>query len=91
MTDFFNSGDAWLVIGLALIILEIVGNLGYISISFGIGSIATGLLAKLGGVPNLFNTNWADELLIAAVCSLIALLALRYVFRRAPAKDINDY
>ena len=91
MIEFFNNGNAWLVIGVALIILEIVGSLGYISLSFGIGSIATGLLTKLGVVPNLFNANWADELLIAAICSLVALFALRYFFHRTPTEDINDY
>ncbi len=91
MIEFFTNGNGWLVAGLVLIILEIVGSLGYVSISFGLGCIATGLFAKLGVVPSFFAANWADELLIAAVCSLTALLALRYFFRRLPSEDINDY
>jgi membrane protein implicated in regulation of membrane protease activity len=91
MIEFFTNGNGWLVAGLALIILEIIGSLGYVSISFGLGSIATGLLVKLGTMPTMFASTWADELLVAAICSLLALLALRHFFRRTPSKDINEY
>lgn len=91
MTDFFSNGNAWLVAGLVLIIIEMVASMGYITLSFGLGSMATGVLVKLGVMPRWFDTSWADELLIAGVVSVIALVALRTFFKPAQTEDINQY
>jgi len=91
MIEFFQNGNGWLVVGLLLIIVEMVLNLGYVSISFGIGAIATGLLIKGDLIPTVFDTGLVDELLIEGVVSVLALIALRVIFNRKGDPDINKY
>jgi membrane protein implicated in regulation of membrane protease activity len=89
--DFFTNGNGWLILGLGLIIIEMVLNLAYISISFGIGSILTGLLIKLNLIPTLLDSGLIDELLIVGIISVIALIALRLLFNKKSDQDINQY
>ncbi|NRP36772.1 hypothetical protein XMD579_001597 [Marinobacterium sp. xm-d-579] len=89
--DFFTNGNGWLILGLGLIIIEMVLNLAYISISFGIGSILTGLLIKLNLIPTLLDSGVIDELLIVGIISVIALIALRALFNKKSDQDINQY
>lgn len=89
--DFFTNGNGWLILGLGLIIIEMVLNLAYISISFGIGSILTGLLIKLNLIPTLLDSGVIDELLIVGIISVIALIALRLLFNKKSDQDINQY
>ena len=91
MMDFFTNGNGWLILGLGLIIIEMVLNLAYISISFGIGSILTGLLIKLNLIPTLLDSGLIDELLIVGIISVIALIALRLLFNKKSDQDINQY
>jgi membrane protein implicated in regulation of membrane protease activity len=91
MMDFFTNGNGWLILGLGLIIIEMVLNLAYISISFGIGAILTGLLIKLNLIPTLLDSGIIDELLIVGIISVIALVALRTLFNRKRDQDINQY
>ena len=46
MIELIADGNGWLICGLILIILEMVMNVGYVSISLGIGSMVTGVLIK---------------------------------------------
>ncbi|MGB0223529.1 MULTISPECIES: hypothetical protein [unclassified Marinobacterium] len=89
--DFFTNGNGWLILGLGLIIIEMVLNLAYISISFGIGSILTGLLIKLNLIPTLLDSGVIDELLIVGIISVITLIALRALFNKKSDQDINQY
>ena len=91
MMDLFSNGSGWLIVGLILIIIEMLLNLGYVSISFGLGAIATGLLVKTGWIPPVIDTGLIDELLIAAIISVIALVMLRTTFNRKTSDDINQY
>ncbi|WP_173506428.1 MULTISPECIES: hypothetical protein [unclassified Marinobacterium] len=91
MMDFFTNGNGWLILGLGLIIIEMVLNLAYISISFGIGSILTGLLIKLNLIPTLLDSGVIDELLIVGIISVITLIALRALFNKKSDQDINQY
>jgi membrane protein implicated in regulation of membrane protease activity len=91
MMDFLTNGNGWLILGLGLIIIEMVLNLAYISISFGIGSILTGLLIKLNLIPTLLDSGVIDELLIVGIISVIALIALRALFNKKSDQDINQY
>lgn len=81
---------AWVVLGFALGILEVLAP-GYIFLGFAIGAILTGVVAWTGLVVAL-----PALLLIFAVTSLIAWLALRKVMgvRQGQVKiwdrDIND-
>ena len=91
MMDFLTNGHGWLILGLALIIIEMVLNLAYISISFGIGAIVTGLLIKLDLIPTLLDSGVIDELLVVGIISVIALIALRLLFNKKSDQDINQY
>ena len=89
--DFLTNGNGWLILGLALIIIEMVLNLAYISISFGIGAIISGLLIKLDLIPTLLDSGVIDELLVVGIISVIALIALRSLFNKKSDQDINQY
>ena len=91
MMDFLTNGNGWLILGLALIIIEMVLNLAYISISFGIGAIISGLLIKLDLIPTLLDSGVIDELLVVGIISVIALIALRLLFNKKSDQDINQY
>lgn len=91
MADFFTNGNGWLILGLILIIVEMLLNLGYISISFGLGAIVTGLLIKVGMIPTMLDAGLIDELLIVGITSVIALVLLRILFNKKSDADINQY
>ncbi|MEY3038258.1 MAG: hypothetical protein RL143_825 [Pseudomonadota bacterium] len=91
MADFFTNGNGWLILGLILIIVEMLLNLGYISISFGLGAIVTGLLIKAGMIPTMLDAGLIDELLIVGITSVIALVLLRMLFNKKSDEDINQY
>lgn len=82
---------AWVALGVVLAVLEVVAP-AYVFLGFAIGVILTGLLMLIGVVGG----SLPPLILIAAVLSLAAWLALRWVFgvRRGQVKiwdrDIND-
>lgn len=81
----------WAVAAIALMGLEVLAP-GFIFLGFGVGAGIVALLLALG----LFGSNIAVILLIFAVLSLVAWLAMRRVFglRKGQVKiwdkDIND-
>jgi membrane protein implicated in regulation of membrane protease activity len=90
LTDLAGTWWAWVVLGFALGVLEILAP-GYIFVGFAIGAVLTGLVVALGipfGLPAL--------LLVFAIASLVAWLVLRRTLgvRRGQVKlwdrDIND-
>ena len=85
------NGNGWLIFGLILIILEMIINVGYVSISFGVGSMVTGLLIKLNLLPSAFDESLVNELLIAGITSLFVLLLMRKFFKVNSPDDINTY
>ena len=91
MSELFGDGNGWLICGLVLIIVEMLVNLGYVSISFGVGSLLTGLLIKIDSLPTTFDTGFIDELFVAAVLSVCALILIRKFFKSRSLNDINDY
>lgn len=90
LTDLAGTWWAWVVLGFALGVLEILAP-GYIFVGFAIGAVLTGLVVAVGipfGLPAL--------LLVFAIASLVAWLVLRRTLgvRRGQVKlwdrDIND-
>lgn len=81
----------WAVAAIALMGLEVLAP-GFIFLGFGVGAGIVALLLALG----LFGSNIAVLLLIFAVLSLVAWLAMRQMFglRKGQVKvwdkDIND-
>ena len=91
MTELMGNGNGWLILGLLLIILEMVLSVGYVSISFGLGAIVTGLLIKTDLLPKAFDTGLIDELLVTGVISFCSLLLMRLFFKKRSPDDINKY
>lgn len=91
MMDIFSNGNGWLIVGVILIIVEMVLNFGYVSISFGIGAIITGGLIKGSLIRSILDTGFSDELLIFGILSVITLVLLRMIFNRKDDSDINLY
>lgn len=90
LTDLAGTWWAWVVLGFALGVLEILAP-GYIFLGFAIGAILTGALVGFGlpaGLPAL--------VLIFAIASVVAWLVLRRTVgvREGQVKiwdrDIND-
>lgn len=90
LTSLAGTWWAWVVLGFALGVLEILAP-GYIFLGFAIGAVLTGVLVGIGipaGTPAL--------ILIFAVASVIAWLILRRTMgvRQGQVKlwdrDIND-
>jgi inner membrane protein len=90
LTDLAGTWWAWIVLGFALGVLEILAP-GYIFLGFAIGAIVTGALVGFGlpaGLPAL--------ILIFAIASVVAWLVLRRTMgiREGQVKiwdrDIND-
>ena len=90
MIEFFSNGNGWITLGVALFIAEMVVGTGYVLISFGIGSVAAGLLSKFQLLPTVFS-GVIDEALVMGILSLIALVVLKRVFNKDQSKDINRY
>ena len=90
LTDLAGTWWAWVVLGFALGVLEILAP-GYIFLGFAIGAVLTGVVVVVGvpaGLPAL--------LVVFAVASLVAWLVLRRTMgvRQGQVKiwdrDIND-
>jgi membrane protein implicated in regulation of membrane protease activity len=91
---FLYTGNIWLIIGLALAILELtIGTLIFF-LPMGVSGIITGLFLKLqeNNVLSVLLDNWAQTLTFWAVLSLILSLLLNFiVLKKDTSKDINQY
>jgi inner membrane protein len=86
----------WMVAGLVLAILEVLAPV-FVFLGFAIGAVLTGALIWLGIPPaGWMNGSLAAHLLVFAILSLLAWLALRAVLGLPKGqvklwrKDIND-
>ena len=88
------TGNIWLIIGLALAILELtIGTLIFF-LPMGVSGLITGLFLKLqeNNVLSVFLDNWALTLTFWAILSLILSLLLNFiVLKKDTSKDINQY
>lgn len=88
---FWQEWWVWIVGGIALGVLEIVAP-AFILLGFSIGALATGILIAMG----FLGQSLPVLILVFAVISLLAWLALRKIFglRQGQVKiwenDIND-
>jgi inner membrane protein len=89
--DLLSVWWAWIVLGFALGVLEILAP-GFIFLGFAIGAVITGVLVGLGLAPS----GTAVLILVFALASLAAWLALRRTLgvRKGQVKlwdrDINE-
>jgi membrane protein implicated in regulation of membrane protease activity len=88
------TGNIWLIIGLALAILELTNGTMIFFLPMGVSGIITGLFLKLqeNNVLSVFLDNWALTLTFWAILSLILSLLLNFiVLKKDTSKDINQY
>jgi membrane protein implicated in regulation of membrane protease activity len=88
------TGNIWLIIGLALAILELTTGTLIFFLPMGVSGIITGLFLKLqeNDVLSVLLDNWAQTLTFWAVLSLILSLLLNFiVLKKDASKDINQY
>jgi len=88
------TGNIWLIIGLALAILELTTGTLIFFLPMGVSGIITGLFLKLqeNDVLSVLLDNWAPTLTFWAVLSLILSLLLNFiVLKKDASKDINQY
>jgi membrane protein implicated in regulation of membrane protease activity len=88
------TGNIWLIIGLALAILELTTGTLIFFLPMGVSGIITGLFLKLqeNYVLSVLLDNWAATLTFWAVLSLILSLLLNFiVLKKDASKDINQY
>ena len=90
MTNYFISGEGWLLVGLVLLGLEILTS-GYIFLAFGIGSLLTYALLAFGLTLTMTSNSFVDGILLNCLMSVIALIILKLLFNRKSHKDINEY
>ena len=88
------TGNIWLIIGLALAILELTTGTLIFFLPMGVSGIITGLFLKLqeNDVLSVLLDNWATTLTFWAVLSFILSLLLNFiVLKKDASKDINQY
>ena len=88
------TGNIWLIIGLALAILELTTGTLIFFLPMGVSGLITGLFLKLqeNDVLSVLLDNWASTLTFWAVLSLILSLLLNFiVLKKDASKDINQY
>lgn len=88
------TGNIWLIIGLALAILELTNGTLIFFLPMGVSGLITGLFLKLqeNNVLPVFLDNWALTLTFWAILSLILSLLLNFiVLKKDTSKDINQY
>lgn len=88
------TGNIWLIIGLALAILELTNGTLIFFLPMGVSGLFTGLFLKLqeNNVLSVFLDNWALTLTFWAILSLILSLLLNFiVLKKDTSKDINQY
>ena len=92
--EFLFSGNAWLIIGLILAIIELSNGTLIFFLPMGVSGLITGLLLKLqenGTLSNLIES-WSSALIFWAVVSLCLSLLLNFIVKKKQVtKDVNDY
>ena len=92
--SFLFSGNIWLIIGLALAIIELTSGTLIFFLPMGLSGLLTGMLLKLQeneSVSHLIS-DWTSALIFWAVLSLILSLMLNLLVKKKDTvKDVNDY
>ncbi|WOJ95129.1 hypothetical protein R0135_08130 [Congregibacter variabilis] len=84
--------ETWMIIGLALIVVDVLFGLAFFSLSFGVGGLVTGLGILLLGNTGVLET-WQGTVTVFGVASVLVLFPLRRWARKTTKgeDDINRY
>ena len=92
--SFLFSGNIWLIIGLALAIIELTSRTLIFFLPMGLSGLLTGMLLKLQESESISHllSDWTSALIFWAVLSLILSLMLNLLVKKKDTvKDVNDY
>ena len=92
--SFLFSGNIWLIIGLALAIIELTSGTLIFFLPMGLSGLLTGMLLKLQENESISHliSGWTSALIFWAVLSLILSLMLNLLVKKKDTvKDVNDY
>ena len=92
--SFLFSGNIWLIIGLALAIIELTSGTLIFFFFFCLSGLLTGMLLKLQENESISHliSDWTSALIFWAVLSLILSLMLNLLVKKKDTvKDVNDY
>jgi membrane protein implicated in regulation of membrane protease activity len=92
--SFLFSGNIWLIIGLALAIIELTSGTLIFFLPMGLSGLLTGMLLKLQESESISHliSGWTSALIFWAVLSLILSLMLNFLVKKKDTvKDVNDY
>ena len=92
--SFLFSGNIWLIIGLALAIIELTSGTLIFFLTMGLSGLLTGMLLKLQENESISHliSDWTSALIFWAVLSLILSLMLNLLVKKKDTvKDVNDY
>tara|TARA_E500000075_G_C6947209_1_gene297653 strand:- start:41 stop:328 length:288 start_codon:yes stop_codon:yes gene_type:complete len=92
--SFLFSGNIWLIIGLALAIIELTSGTLIFFLPMGLSGLLTGMLLKLQENESTSHliSDWTSALIFWAVLSLILSLMLNLLVKKKDTvKDVNDY
>jgi|TARA_A100001011_G_C14222441_1_gene805006 membrane protein implicated in regulation of membrane protease activity len=92
--SFLFSGNIWLIIGLALAIIELTSGTLIFFLPMGLSGLLTGMLLKLQENESISHliSDWTSALIFWAVLSLILSLMLNLLVKKKDTvKDVNDY
>tara|TARA_B100000085_G_scaffold205406_1_gene189018 strand:+ start:151 stop:438 length:288 start_codon:yes stop_codon:yes gene_type:complete len=92
--SFLFSGNIWLIIGLALAIIELTSGTLIFFLPMGLSGLLTGMLLKLQESESIsyLISDWTSALIFWAVLSLILSLMLNFLVKKKDTvKDVNDY
>lgn len=84
--------ETWLILGIALIILDIALGLDFFALAFGVGGLITGLGIRVMDEAALFQ-HWEGAVTTFGITSVLVLFPLRrWVLKSTrDSEDINHY
>lgn len=93
--DLLLRYETWMILGLALIALDMLLGLDFFVLAFGVGALLTGTLLFTQFAASLgIADSWQGMITAFGLLSVLVLLPLRYWLNKTQkegGKDINDY
>ena len=86
--ELISSSEFWIIIGIVLLLIELIVGLAYLGVTFGVGSLVTGVIIYMA--PSVL-VGPINQLLVMACISAIAYFPIKYLLKKDDPSDINKY
>lgn len=92
MVELVQNPDAWLIMSVILVILEIfIGSLVFF-LPLGISSLIVGLILKIQQNADIILIDqWSYSLVLWGIISIIISFVIQKFFKSDNKKDVNNY